>query len=247
MERSFETPGPIRLDLHVPSGRIEVEAGQTDTTKVVLLGPEELLERAAIELQGDTLRVHVPERKGLFLSFGREDVLLRVHCPEGASLHARSASADVQVRGRIAEAFVKSASGDVATDDVSGELWVQTASGDVHVGHVGRLTVNAVSGDVHVREVDGAVKARSVSGDVHVAAVGAGDVDVQAVSGDVEVGVRPGSLVHVDASTLSGDTRSELDLGEEPAEQEDGPRVDLRIKTVSGDVAVVRARTPQEV
>jgi DUF4097 and DUF4098 domain-containing protein YvlB len=241
MQRSFETPGPIRLDLRVPAGRIEVETTETGTTEVLLDAPDELLERAVVDLQGDELRVHVPERTGLFLSFGRDDVVLRVRCPEGSSLQARSASADVEVRGRIQDAFVNSASGDVSVDDASGELSVQTASGDVRIGHAGRLSVNAVSGDVHVREVDGPVNARNVSGDVRLASVSAGDVDVQAVSGDVEVGVRRGALVHVDASTLSGDTRSELDLGDAPVEQEDGPRVDLRIKTVSGNVALVRA------
>jgi hypothetical protein len=74
-------------------------------------------------------------------------------------------------------------------------------------------------------------------------AVTAGDVSVQAVSGDVQIGVRRGSLVYVDASSLSGDTRSELELGDLPS-AEDGPRIDLRLKTVSGDISVVRAAMP---
>jgi hypothetical protein len=53
----------------------------------------------------------------------------------------------------------------------------------------------------------------------------------------------------VDASTLSGSTRSELDLDAEPADDDGGPRVELQLKTVSGDITVARAAaaTPQEV
>ena len=144
----------------------------------------------------------------------------------------------------------QTASGDVRLDEVSGELSVQTASGDVEIDRAGgSVSVQAVSGDVHVREAAGAVSVTNVSGDVSLEAVTAGRVSVQSVSGDVEVGVRRGSRLHVDAATLSGDTRSELELGDEPASDDDGPLVELRVKTVSGDVSVVRAPapTPQEV
>jgi DUF4097 and DUF4098 domain-containing protein YvlB len=267
MEQSFPTPDPIRLELKVPAGAIEIDAGGSGETAVRLEGPDELVERATVELRGDELRVDVPERKGLFISFGRGDeVRLTVRCPEGSSLHARTKSADVAVRGRLVAAraetasgdvsldrvetaSVKSASGDIRVNEALGELAVQTASGDVQIERTGQLSANLVSGDLHVRDATGPVSARTVSGDAQLEAVVAGDVSVQAVSGDVRVGVRRGSLVHVDASTLSGDTHSELDLGDAPTTQEDGPLVDLRIKTVSGDIAVVRASapTPQEV
>jgi hypothetical protein len=260
VEKTFETPSPLRLDLQVPSGRIEVEAAETGSTQVWLTGSEELVERATIELHGDELRVHAHERKGLFLQFDKHDFFLRVRCPEGSSLHARSKSADVETNGRLAQARVETASGDVSIDrcegasvksasggvtvrEAAGDLTVGTASGDVEVGRAGRLVANLVSGDVHVREVAGPVTANSVSGDVRVDAVTAGDVSVQAVSGDVQIGVRRGSLVYVDASSLSGDTRSELELGDLPS-AEDGPRIDLRLKTVSGDISVVRAAVP---
>jgi DUF4097 and DUF4098 domain-containing protein YvlB len=264
MEQTFQTPGPIRLDLRTPSGEIEVEAAGSGETSVCLEGPDELLERSTVELHGDVLRVHVPDRRGLFARSA--DVRLVVRCPDNSELEARTKSADVAARGWLAAARVETASGDVSLDrfqtgsvnsasgdvrvnETLGELSVQTASGDVKIGRTGRLTANLVSGNLEVRDATAAVIVQTVSGDVDLDAVVGGDVTVQAVSGDVKVGIRRGSMVRVDASTLSGDTRSELDLGEEPGEQGDGPLVELRIKTVSGDIAVVRAAapTPQEV
>jgi hypothetical protein len=70
------------------------------------------------------------------------------------------------------------------------------------------------------------------------------------VSGDILIGVRRGSRVYVDANTVSGSTSSELNLTDAPAEDGDagdadgGPMVEIRAKTVSGDVSLVRAAAP---
>jgi hypothetical protein len=48
----------------------------------------------------------------------------------------------------------------------------------------------------------------------------------------------------VDASSTSGETTSDFEVGDEPASGEDekeGPLVELRIATMSGDVHVARA------
>ncbi len=259
MERSFPTPTPPRLDLRVPAGQITVETDDgADETSVDLEGPAEALENATVEQRGDTVVVEVRDRKGL-LGVRSAEVYLRVRCPDGAAATVRTKSADLVVRGllerldaatasgdlladRVAgEASLKSASGDLRLGDVGGDVSLNTASGDAAVGRIGgALRANLVSGDLEVRAVGGAVAVNTVSGDVEVGSVREGEARLQSVSGDVEVGIRRGSRVHVDASTLSGDTRSELDLGDDPA-AEDGPLVELRVKTVSGDVSVVRA------
>jgi DUF4097 and DUF4098 domain-containing protein YvlB len=256
---TFETPTPPRLDLRIQGGDITIEAQPGLTvTEVTLDGSQEVLEDATVEQRGDTVFVEVRDRKGLFALRDREAVL-RVRCPERAAAAIRTKSADVVVRGLLGEidaatasgdlivdrvergVSLKSASGDLQIEEAGGGLVMHTASGDVQAGHVGgAIRANLVSGDLRVREARGPVSVNTVSGDVELDCVVEGTVTVQSVSGDVEVGIRPGSRVHVDASTLSGDTRSDLELGGEPA-GEDGPHVELRVKTVSGDVAVVRA------
>ena len=66
---------------------------------------------------------------------------------------------------------------------------------------------------------------------------------MQTVSGDVRIGIARGTRTWIDAASVSGRLESELGLEDhEPEPSEEGAAVvPLRVKTVSGDVAVVRA------
>jgi DUF4097 and DUF4098 domain-containing protein YvlB len=96
-----------------------------------------------------------------------------------------------------------------------------------------------VSGDVAIEEVLRDLTARTVSGDMRIGSVTRGDVSMHSVSGDIDVGIRSGSKAYIDVHSVSGDMRSELDMSEAPGD--DQPDVELRAKTVSGDVAIRRA------
>ena len=100
--------------------------------------------------------------------------------------------------------------------------------------------MNSASGDVTVGEAEHDVKIRTASGDVELRSVVRGRVDVQSASGDVQIGIRQGSSVYIDASSMSGDMSSELDVSDTPPES-GGPSVDFRARTMSGDVTVRRA------
>jgi hypothetical protein len=279
---TFATPGPVRLDLELPAGAIEIETGETDETRVeleALSGKEQVQEMVAdarIEStrRGDAYEVTVAvrTRSGVWISFshgpdirvGTPDMRLRITCPKGASIDARTKSADLRAVGEyadvdfktasgdvaiddVAEAHVKSASGDVHIDTVRGSLDVKTVSGDVHVGSVARdTTVQAVSGDVHIQENNGSVSASTVSGDQRYQAVVQGRVELRAVSGDIAVGIRRGSRVFIDANTVSGSTSSEFELSDAPQAPPaaDAPLAEVFAKTVSGDVRIERAPAP---
>jgi hypothetical protein len=65
-------------------------------------------------------------------------------------------------------------------------------------------------------------------------------VDLRSVSGDAEIGMRPGLRLWIDASSLSGSMTSELDVSDTPPD-DDAPLVELRAKSVSGDLRIRRA------
>jgi hypothetical protein len=190
------------------------------------------------------------------------DFECRIACPAGSDLDLSGGSTDLRADGELGEVTVRTASGDVRLESVLRELEVKTASGDIDVGSVaaesslvtvsgdvvlGRaevaLTARSVSGDVTIGATAGELGLSTTSGDVDVKAVSGGDVRVQTVSGDVRIGIARGTRTWIDAASVSGRLESELGLEDREPEDEDSmaPVVPLHVKTVSGDVSIVRA------
>ena len=249
------------------STHVSLEGNDSVTRELVEDGRVEMRRR------GDGYEVVVEvKHRGFMFSIGRApEIRLRVNCPTGSDATVRTKSADVEARGAYGvfelktasgdvsveeiqrDGRFKSASGDVSVDQVGGQLQVQTASGDVAVQRVrGDAIAQLVSGDLWIRDAGASVHANTVSGDQRIDAIVDGTLEAHAVSGDVHVGVRRGSRVYVDANTISGSTSSELDLSDAPAgdsagdddDDENAPLVEVRAKTVSGDISIVRAAAP---
>jgi DUF4097 and DUF4098 domain-containing protein YvlB len=268
MREVFQTPGPVALDLRLPEGDIDVEtvAGGETIVELTGLADEELAEIARIDLRerGGTyeVRVEVEDRHGFGRLWKSRELRLEVRAPEGCELRVRAGSADVRGRGRFGAVAVDTGSGDIELDAVGGDASIKSGSGDVHVREVGRnASVATGSGDIRVERAGGDAELRSASGDVHldegghdvtiqtasgdqqVDAVSQGQVTLQSASGDMTVGVRRGSRLAVDARSMSGDTSSEIDLDDVDAVEgaDEGPLVELRATTMSGDIHVGRA------
>jgi hypothetical protein len=273
MQRQFEVGGAVGLDIRLASGEIEVDPTLPGRVEVELVAHDDesraLLENARVELQehGATPKVLIdlPQKRGGFsfgLIFGRQGISCRVRCPERSSLDVRTKSADVAARGTLGGVSVASASGDIQLEDVDGGLNVKTASADVTAREVtggvnvqtasgdvvvnvarGPVNVATASGDVEIGEAYDSLSANTVSGDHHHGAVMQGTVGAHSVSGDIEIGVRRGSKVWLDCNTVSGDTSSELEVRADVPDG-DGPLVEIRAKTVSGDIRITRAPAP---
>lgn len=232
---TFAAPGPLRLDLSLPAGEIELDAAPVAEAVVELelvRGSEAAVEEARVELRGDELVVKVDHPQA--------EVRLRLQVPEGSALQAKTASGDVRARGRLGDAEVKSASGDVQLDAV-GSLEAKLASGDLEVANVaGEARVDSASGDVDLGETAAGVNVRTASGDQQVGSVVEGKIDLSAASGDIRVGIKRGSRLWVDARSMSGEVSSELEVGED-VPGDDGPLVELQVTAMSGDIQVVRA------
>jgi hypothetical protein len=235
---------------------VELEALRDDDAT------REAIERATIELNGNEVSVEIGVGgKGFgvgpaWISFGRTpQVGVRIRCPEDADLDCATASADVAATGRLGDVEVQTASGDVAVDQVAGlrvqsasgdvrgrtiagEARLQTVSGDVRLGTVtGPVSATLVSGDLAIDDAQADLSAKTVSGDQRIGAVREGQIKLQSVSGDVRVGIRPGTRLHIDANSTSGDVSSELDVKDSPSETPSGREARLQAKTVSGDIA----------
>jgi len=263
----FETPGRVLVRVSIAEGAVEVTSTSAQRVEVDVqplrnnAASREAVEHTRVELteRGDVCEVVVDAPKR-WIGFGRgASIGVRVTCPEGTRLEVSTASADVRTKGRLGEIDAKTASGDLGLDIVDGDLRVATASGDVLVTEIGGsatvksasgdvdvrlgrgpLSINLASGDVRVARALAGVSLGSASGDLEIGSVESGEIRVQSVSGDVRVGVREGLRVWIDASSVSGSISSDLP-------PEDGPpaegtaALEIRARTVSGDVRIVSA------
>jgi DUF4097 and DUF4098 domain-containing protein YvlB len=252
----FETTGPPRLSVSIPAGRVDLATGGSARTVVeveVLRGSED---GVRVEQHGDAILVETRKRFGFLRN---EEYRVSIHAPDGSHAETETASADVRIQGRLGGLSAKTASGDVDAEHVDGDARVRSASGDVALATVeARADVNTASGDVELGTVHGEISVRTASGDVRVAEAATavsiytasgdqeigsaadGSVNLKSASGDVRIGIRRGSRVHVDARSMSGETTSELELG---GVQTDGagPLVELKAATMSGGIRIVRA------
>jgi len=220
---TFSTPGPVRLDLELPAGSIEIETADTDETHVeleALSNKEQVLEMVAAariesHRRGDgfEVTVEVRTRHGVWISFssgpdirlGTPEMRLRVTCPRGAELEVKTKSADLLARGDY------------------GAVDVKTASGDVNIDNAAETSVKTASGDVHVETVAGSLEVKTAAGDVNVGSVGRNS-NLSLVSGDAYIREADGSI---SASTVSGDQRYDAVL-----------QGRLELRAVSGDIGV---------
>jgi hypothetical protein len=242
-EQRFSTPEPIRLELKIPAGEIEVDTVDGTESTVTLTGPEKAVEATTVEHAGDRILVDHSKRPfGGFLDRFDGSIRVRVRVPQESRVEIVTASGDATLEGTFARVEVRTASGDLRVGgEVTGDVIAKTVSGDVQLPRVaGAVDVRTVSGDVSAGAIGGSTTVKSVSGSVRIASLREGRVDVQSVSGDVELGVVSGTNVDVDAGSASGGLISEVPLSPSPG-GEPGPTLVVRSKTVSGDFRLVRA------
>ena len=285
MEKSFDTPGDVRLYVENEVGHVDVSTGVTEATNVSLEpdtpGAEELIERATVECRTTgnchIVVVKVPRQGGMRF-MRRNGVTVRVGVPQDSDVNVMAGSGDVDINGRVGTAELATSSGDISVDDVAGDFQSKTASGTIIVGSVGgdlkvhtasgdlrcssvagrssfatasgdlevgaaasQVDVKANSGDVRLGELAHGARVQNVSGDVRVLALGEGTLQVRSVSGSVSVGIVKDVDLHVDVETLSGEIRSDIPLGDSPGPARAGNRVDVSVRSVSGDVEIERA------
>jgi hypothetical protein len=231
MEKTFETPGPVRLSVEVPAGAVSVVAQPSAVTEVSLeaesAGAEALVSRARVEHRdaagGGVVVVKLPRQRGLRAMRGNP-VRVRVAVPEGSDVRVVTASAGVDVAGTIGGAEVVTASGDASLGDVGADIVVQSVSGHVTAGTVrGSVQVHSVTGGFRCQRALGRVGFSTTSGDLHIGRA-EDRVEVKATSGHVKVG-RLGRGARI--ANVSGDVRVQaVDRG------------DVHVRSVSGDVFV---------
>lgn len=203
-----------RVEIDNVKGRIQVEAWDRPEVRITGTlgkGVEKL------EVEGDrghlSIEVKYPNRGGfgLFSSDNTGPTDLQVMVPIRAELEIDSVAANVDVKGVAPR--------EVSIDSVSGDV--------VLVGAPAELSIDSVSGDVRATTNSRSVDVASVSGDIHLSGRLEGEVGVETVSGNADVGVHESSVRSLSGSSVSGDLRIRTALVSGG---------DISLETVSGDV-----------
>jgi DUF4097 and DUF4098 domain-containing protein YvlB len=260
------TPGKVIFSVSVPDGSVNVRAEETEKTTIEVTprneAAEELMDRVRedVNQKGDRYDVllDIPDRGkrwGFLGSSPKFDI--RVVLPRGAELrietvsadivasgdfddaHLHSTSGEVRLEGSAEAADLKTVSGDIYARSIEGDARIQTVSGEAEANEVnGPLVLKSVSGELNVASASSHVRGTSVSGDITVGAARGGSLVIKTTSGDIDIGVVPGTSVWMDVSSLSGSTTSEL----EPSDAaDDGRSIEVRASSLSGDVTLKRA------
>ncbi|HXJ62298.1 MAG TPA: DUF4097 family beta strand repeat-containing protein [Actinomycetota bacterium] len=259
MNQTFQTKESLDLSVSVPAGSLDITAvpDATETT-VEVERLDRAIDPAEVECRlnhdGTSLEVKVGRKR---FREGRYRVVITTR--EGANLDIATGAADVRAEGSFGSCKYRSGSGDLQIDELRGSASMKTGSGDVRLANalrdldidvasgsvrVGtahrRASIHVVSGSVDVDVAGADLTGRTVSGDVRIGQVSHGAVRLNSVSGDLDVGILVGSRSFLDLSSVSGQTRSDLDVSSSP-QAESAPDLEIRAKTVSGDITIRRA------
>lgn len=244
---TFETPGPVDLQVELPLGQLTVVAEHTAVTTVDLrpVGGDsaaaKLIDSARVEQRGNAIAVLLPKGKGgLFRSTA--GVEARIVVPTDSAARLETGSADIDTHGRLGSVAVQTGSGDVSLEQ-TGDVVIRTGSGDVWLDRsTGSCSVKSGSADVSVGSVRGDADINSGSGDVEIESVGAnlrvktgsGDLVLHQAGDAVDAMAGSGDLVlkHIDHGRVKAKTGS----GDIAIGVADGTAAYLDIMTVTGDV-----------
>ncbi len=168
--------------------------------KVVRADDEEAARKIAesmgvvVTRPGDMIRIETryPKKgrvkKSIFSFFVERgqsmSISLRLTVPAGMSVHAASASGDIEIGHMMSGVEASSASGDLIIRNISGDLEAHVASGNIEVEDVGgSVALGSAAGDIVVRNIEGDAEISVATGDVEITSIG-GSLDLNSYTGD---------------------------------------------------------------
>jgi DUF4097 and DUF4098 domain-containing protein YvlB len=201
------------------------------------------------------ITVELPTGSSLVVETG----LVHVHT-EGqlGDCDVNTAAGEVVV-DHVGRLRVKNASGTVRAETVDGDLDVNTATSTLRIGHVGGsaniknstgttvlgdvtgdITVKGASGEVTIDRAERDVTVKTATGGIRLREVVRGTVAVEAAAGEVEIGIRRGSVAWLDLKSVAGRVRNSMDQNAAaPTAGEE--KVEVRARLVAGDILVHHA------
>jgi len=211
------------------------------------------------------LKVEGDENKGKWFSWGNDTrmqpTVLNIRVPKAVEVEINVVSAPVSIDGLDGgKVTVESVSGRIRANLHSPEVSMQTVSGTIDLaGKTGKADLQTVSGDITAPAVADKIEGQTVSGrmtigggpwkEANFSTVSGdtqisggptrdGKLTVDAMSGDVQLQLPANTAARLEASTFSGDLRSDFGT----VSTGDGPGKELKT-TIGGGGATIHVES----
>jgi hypothetical protein len=119
--------------------------------------------------------------------------------------------------------------GIVRVREINGSAVVRNTHGDSTIDEVaGDLQVNAAHGNIRVERPRGSVTAKTANGSIRVGDATRGTLRLETATGELEVGIHPGSAAYLDVHTKSGAFQNLMESAGQPTQDEETVHVYAR-------------------
>ena len=207
---TFDTPGPVSLDVEIGIGDLRIEASdRTDTTVEVRptdpakRGDVVAADQTRVECSGDRLVIKAPNGWRQWMPRRGDSIDVVIGLPAGSPVRAEVGVVTVRIDGRIGACRCKVGAGNISVGE-AGPVNLRTGVGDIALDRaVGRADVVTGSGGVRIGAVEGPAAVKNANGDTWIGSV-TGDARVSAANGSITV-ERTGSGIV--AKTANGAVR----------------------------------------
>ncbi len=222
---TFPYTQPITLVVKGNSGDIEITTSTGTSIEVILdcHGMNATQQLGDIQVRYDSgqhrLEVISPEAKWTLST----SVDVTINAPAYMTINTTTAAGDIDIDATATTIHCHTNAGDI----------------DVHGAAAQELTLTTTAGDIEVAHAARQNKLQSTAGDIEVAVGQPATVHAKTTAGDIEVIIARGFVTEVNASTLSGEIKSDIQFG--GTDPSDEPvTVTLELTTLSGDIQIKR-------
>lgn len=220
--------GTVRID--VIAGDVSVIGWDKPEVRVVGDIPNSK-EHFVFTSDGDDTRIEVESKHGFWGGKNGGSASIKVYCPANSTIRSDGASTSFRIQGVRGSIDVSTMSGNIDLEGGDGKVELESVSGDVTVNEAkGKLNLASVSGDVIADVIASFFEAQTVSGDI-TARIGTSEqVELESVSGDIDLKFSLVNDGRLDADTVSGDIDIRFDSDNINAtfDLETGPGGDIR-------------------
>ena len=144
-------------------------------------------------------------------------------------LELQTYGGNITVEQAVSRANITAGTGTVHVREIDGSAVVKNANGDSVIREVaGDLRVNAANGNITVERPHGSVTAKTANGNIRIGDASRGTLQLETSSGELEVGIHPGTAAYLDVNAKYGTLRNLMEAADDPAQSEETVHVYAR-------------------